>query len=174
MSAIVRTQTPFIHRDILLKALDRIGEPCEELPNGSIRTSRTDFYGVQTFQKIGHRYVLWHDSSADNNRFRPIYPWGNLKNSPWMLVSDFLKAVERAYKDILIEEAERLQKIEQELLVAEEEERLRREAEDREAARVAYIQVQEQTIIERAKAEGYHIVRKEVGGKIRLTLSRTR
>lgn len=174
MSAIVRTQTPFIHRDILLKALDRIGESYWITIEGTICTGRKDYYGVQAFEKRGNGYVLRHDSSANNNRFGSVYPWGNLKDSPYMLVRDFLSAVQKAYNDILVEEAEKLQKIEQEHLEAEERERLRREAEERESARLAYIQAQEQAIIERAKANGYYITRKEQGGKIRLTLSRTR
>lgn len=174
MSAIIRTQTPFIYCDILIKALDRIGEPYWIKPNGSICTNRTDYYGVQEFEKKGARYVLRHDSSANNNKLGIVYPWGNLKNSPWMLVQDFLVAVQKAYNDILIEEAEKLSKIEQERLENEEAKRIQREAEERETARLAYIQAQEQAIIERAKADGYHITRKEVGGKIRLTLSRTR
>lgn len=174
MSAIVRTQTPFIHRAILLQALDRIGEPYHITPNGSICTSRTDYYGVQVFEQRGLGYVLRHDSSANNNKFGPVYPWGNLKNSPWMLVRDFLSAVQKAYNNILAEEAEKLRQIEQERLEAEEAERLHREAEERETARLAYVQAQEQAIIERAKADGYHISRREIGGKIRLTLSRTR
>ena len=69
-----------------------------------------------------------------------------------MLVPDFLEAVQTAYREICFEE----------------------EAEEREAARLAFIQQQEQTITERAKAEGFYVKRKEVDGKIRLTLSRIR
>ena len=91
-----------------------------------------------------------------------------------MLVPDFLEAVQTAYRNIRAEEMEALRRAEEERLVAEEAERLRREAEEREAARLAFIQQQEQTITERAKAEGFHVTRKEVDGKIRLTLSRIR
>lgn len=171
MSAIVRTRTPFLHRTILLQALERIGEPYDIGGDGAIYTSRTDYYGRQVFEQKGSSYVLRHDSSADKGN-RP-YPWGNLRNSPWMLVRDFLAAVQKAYNDILNEEAEKLEHIEQERIAAEEAERLRREAAAREAARLAYIQAQEQAITERARAAGYHVSRKEVGGKIRITLSRT-
>ena len=167
MSAIVRTQTPFLHRTILLKALERIGEPYHIGADGAIYTSRTDYYGRQVFEQKGSSYVLRHDSDADK------HPWGNLRNSPWMLVRDFLSAVQKAYNDILNEEVAKLHRIEQERIASEEAERLRREAAAREAARLAYIQAQEQAITERARAAGYHVSRKEVGGKIRITLSRT-
>lgn len=152
MSAIVRSQTPFICRSTLLKALERIGEPYTIDAGGNIQTSRHDYYGVQTFEFHQGRYVFRHDSSAVNQQYGPVYPWGNLAQSPRMLVPDFLEAVQTAYREICFEE----------------------EAEEREAARLAFIQQQEQTITERAKAEGFYVKRKEVDGKIRLTLSRIR
>ena len=91
-----------------------------------------------------------------------------------MLVRDFLVEVQKAYTAILAEDDEKLRYLEQEHLKQEEAERLQREAEEREAARLAYIQAQEKAIMERAKADGYYVTRKEVAGKIRLTLSRTR
>lgn len=174
MSAIVRSHTPFICRSTLLKALERIGEPYTIDAGGNIQTSRHDYYGVQTFEFHQGHYVFRHDSSAVNRQYGPVYPWGNLAQSPRMLVPDFLEAVQTAYREICFEEMEALRRAEEERLVAEEAERLRREAEEREAARLAFIQQREQTITERAKAEGFYVKRKEVDGKIRLTLSRIR
>lgn len=174
MSAIVRTQTPFLYQDVLLRALKRIGEPCGVASNGNIWTNRRDYYGTQVFELRGSRYVLRHDSSANSDRYGSVYPWGNLQDSPWMLVRDFLVEVQKAYNAILAEDDEKLRYLEQEHLKQEEAERLQREAEEREAARLAYIQAQEKAIMERAKADGYYVTRKEVAGKIRLTLSRTR
>lgn len=89
MSAIVRSHTPFICRSTLLKALERIGEPYAIDAGGNIQTSRHDYYGVQTFEFHQGRYVFRHDSSAVNQQYGPVYPWGNLAHSPRMLVPDF-------------------------------------------------------------------------------------
>lgn len=157
MSAVVHSQTPFIHREILLRALEQIGESYTIMHDGSIRTSRSDFYGWQTFCYIGGRFVFRHDSSADTKQYGAVYPWGNIGRRKDSLVSRFLADVNQAYQR-------------QSLLYLQEQEeaeRLRLEQE-----RKAYVERQIEAVKQKAKANGYRVEHKTVGGKTKLVLSR--
>jgi hypothetical protein len=156
MSAIVKTITPFIDKEILLQALDAIG--CKyTLIGDEIITERIDYYGNQKFVLVNGRYVFQHDSSAN----RVVYPWRNLNFKEYNTVRDFLAAVESKYIYLYNKKIEELEKQRQ------EEERIRMENE-----RKAFVEKQKQNIIAKAKEKGYSVKEENVKGKIKLILVR--
>ncbi len=164
MSAVVKTTTPFINKEILLQALKNIG--CNfTLQGNEILTERKDYYGLQKFSLNNGRYVFLHDSSADEGaRYMTQiggYPWGNIKNQEYKSVSEFLKSVENEYQSLY---QKKLEEIELKRL---EEEKIRLEKE-----RIEFVEKQKTTIIERAKEQGYSIKEENVKGKIKLVLVR--
>jgi hypothetical protein len=144
MSAVIKTATPFIDLECLCKALTAVG--CGFRVQGNkVITDRQDVrLGFQEFQKDNYgRYALFAYSHTDRNQ------------------ADFIRTVEKQYKIIYqnkLEEIERLRL---------EEERKRLEQE-----RLAFIDKQKTTIIERAKEQGYSIKEENVKGKIKLVLVR--
>jgi len=165
MSAVVKTLTPFVSRELLLEALDALGVSytCEQ---NQIVTDRKDYYGYQIFS-YSHgsgKYIFQHDSSADvGSRWTP-YPWGaNFKE--WTTISSFLGAVESEYKNAytrLVERAEEEKRLEIARRLAEEEEKKRQ-----------FIERQKQAILEKAKENGYSVKETKQGEKIHLVLVRT-
>ena len=173
MSSKVKTATPFINRELLLKALDAVG--CRyTIQGGDIHTERRDYYGAQKFvlQNNGRYAFVYEDS------------WRNSSNS-------FLADVEKKYNYFYAEaerrrlaaiaEIERLRReqlAEQERLrliaIAEEE---RREAEEEkqrlERERREFVEKQRAGIIAKAKEEGYDIEEKMVDNKIKIVLRQT-
>jgi|LSQX01.1.fsa_nt_gb hypothetical protein len=165
MSAVVKTLTPFVSRELLLEALDALGVlyTCKQ---DQIVTDRKDYYGHQIFSysHSSGKYVFQHDSSANvNSRWTP-YPWGaNFKE--WTTVSSFLGSVESEYRKAYIRLEERV----------EEEKRLelaRRLAEEEEKKR-QFVEKQKQTILEKAKEKGYSVKETKQGNKTHLVLVRT-
>ncbi len=161
MSAVVKTATPFINKELLLKALENIG--CiTTLQGNEILTDRKDFYGLQKFSLLDGRYVFMHDSSAESGIYMTQlggYPWGNIKNQEYKSASEFLKLVEKEYLILYqskLEELE-LKRLEEEKILLEKE-------------RLDYIEKQKTTIIERAKEQGYSIKEENIKGKIKLIL----
>lgn len=146
MSAIVKTQTPFLNRSLLLEALRDSGTQFSER-NELILIPQLDAYGRQCyFQKLSNgKYQLSHDSHARS-------------------IQSFLKQIGEHYDNAL----QRL------LQRQEEEERQRIEEEKRriEEERKQYVEHQKQTIIERAKQQGYSVREKMKGNKIQLQLVR--
>jgi hypothetical protein len=194
MSSVVKTITPFINRDLLLQALDKIG--CNYTISGNeIITDRQDYYGKQKFVFRNGKFVFLHDSSAENMRFGPHYPWGNIDLKEYKKVSSFLNVVEKEYNAIYkyqleelerkrlaaIAEAERLHRerlSEQErlrLLAKAEEERKKAEEEKLrlERERREYVAKQRAAIIEKAREQGYDIQETVVDNKIKLVLVQT-
>jgi hypothetical protein len=156
MSSVVKSITPFINKDFLCKALDAVG--CKYTIQGNtILTDRVDYYGNQRFELINGRFALLHDSSANSMRFGPRYPWGNINNQQYKTVSDFLKQVEAAYNESYRKRLEEL----------EEAERKRLEQE-----RLEFVEKQKQTVIAKAKAQGYSVREERVKEKIKLVLVR--
>lgn len=156
MSAVVKTITPFINQEFLLKALDAIG--CKyTLQGNEIVTERVDYYGNQKFVFVNGRFVLQHDSSANQEQ----YFWRNLNFKEYKTVSSFLEAVEEKYRFFYNQKMEELEKQRQ------EEERIRLENE-----RKAFVEKQKQAIIAKAKEKGYSVKEENVKGKIKLVLVR--
>ena len=169
MSSIIQSRVPFLHRSILCQALKEMG--IRYHMNGDlVDTEISDNYGTVSFRPHLGRYI----PTTTNAKRMPRWGKIHLSDSEEQRLRLFLDKLSDAYQLALNENNDRLRRAEEERLAAEEAERLKREADERETARLAFIQQQEQTIIERAKADGYHVTRKEIGGKIRLTLSRIR
>ena len=160
MSAVVKTVTPFINKDFLLEALSAIECPFQ-LSGNEILTDRRDYYGLQKFVFLDGRYVFVHDSSAENLRFGPHYPWGNIDSKEYKTVSSFLNSVEKQYTAAYNRAMERLEKERQ------EQERIRIEQE-----RKAFVEKQRDTVIQKAKEMGYSVKESRANGKIKLVLVR--
>lgn len=164
MSAVIKTTTPFINKELLLQALKNIG--CNfTLQGNEILTDRKDYYGLQKFSLNNGRYVFLHNSSAESgSQYMNVtkdYPWGNIKNQEYKSVSEFLKSVEKDYNSLYQKKLEELERLRL------EEEKIRLEQE-----RLAFVEKQKATIIERAKEQGYSIKEENVKGKIKLVLVR--
>jgi hypothetical protein len=194
MSSVIKTITPFINREFLLQALDKIGCNYTILGN-EIITDRQDYYGKQKFVFLNGRFNFLHDSSTENMRFGPHYPWGNIDLKEYKTVSVFLSAVEKEYNAIYkrqleelerkrlaaIAEAERLRReqlAEQERLrlLAKAEEKRKKAEEEKlrlEQERKEYVAKQRMAIIEKAKEQGYDVQEKVVNNKIKLVLVQT-
>lgn len=156
MSAVVKTITPFINKELLLQALDAID--CKYTLRGNeIITERVDFYGNQKFVLKDGRFLFQHDSSANMEQ----YPWRNLNLKEYKTVSSFLKAVEEKYLYFYNLKMEEIEKQRQ------EEERIRLENE-----RKAFVEKQKERIIAKAKEQGYSVKEENVKGKIKLVLVR--
>jgi len=160
MSSIVKTVTPFINMEMLCEALNAVG--CAYTVQGNaIITDRQDYYGRQKFELMNERFVFLHDSSAENMRFGPQYPWGNINNQQYKTVSDFLRQVETAYNDVYRKRMEELER----LRLEAERQRLEQERRD-------FVEKQRQTIIANAKKQGYAVREERVKDKIKLVLVR--
>jgi hypothetical protein len=160
MSSIVKTITPFINKEILCEALKAIG--CQYTITGDvILTDRHDYYGNQRFELMNGRFVFLHDSSAENMRFGPQYPWGNINKQQYKTVSDFLRQVEASYNEVYRKRMEELERLRLEA------ERLRLEQE-----RQDFVEKQKQTVIANAQKKGYAIREERVKDKIKLVLVR--
>ncbi len=175
MSAVVRTATPFIDKECLLKALDNLGVK-HKVIGKEIITERRDYYGQQKFVFQGGRYKFQHDSSAEVEQYKKR--WGTYPNAwkanwkQWQSVSEFLKAVEKEYSKLYAEKLAEIEQKRQEALAETERKRLEEEAKRLEAERKAFVEKQKQTIIEKAKAKGYAVKEKKVGNKVKLVLVR--
>jgi len=161
MSAVVKTITPFINKEMLLQALDCVG--CKYTVSGNtIVTERTDYRGNQKFILTNGKFLFQHDSDQ--------FLWStfNKNNS----VISFLEAVEKEYNRIYAEKLAELERIRQEQLAEQERIRLEEEMKRIEQERIAYIEKQKQTIIQKAKEQGYSVQEKKVNNKIKLILHR--
>ena len=167
MSAIVKTITPFIDKELLLKALDYVG--CSYTVQGNaIITERIDYYDNQRFEYSNGRYQFIHDSYAN----RENYPWRNLNVKNYKTVASFLQAVEKEYNRIYAEKCAELERLRQAELQEQERLRLEEEKKRLERERLAYVEKQKQLIIQKAQAEGYSVQEKKVNDKIKLILRR--
>lgn len=167
MSAVVKTITPFINKEMLLQALDCLDFKYT-IKGNEILTERVDYYGNQKFVFTNGRYQFFHDSSAN----RTVYPWRNLNVKDFKTVSSFLEALEKEYNRIYAKKLAELERIRQEQLAEQERIRLEKEMKQIEQERIAYLEKQKQTIIQKAKEQGYSIQEKKVNNKIKLILHR--
>jgi hypothetical protein len=175
MSAIVKTITPFIEKEMLLQALDCVG--CRyTLNHDQIITERKDYYGQQKFVWYKGRYSFQHDSSAELSEFNRrwgSYPEGWKNNwKAYQSVNSFLQAVEKEYNRIYSEKLAELERIRLEKIAEQERIRLEQEMKRIEQERLAYIEQQKQSIIQKAKEQGYSVQEKKVKNKVKLILRR--
>lgn len=171
MSSVVKTITPFINRELLLQALDKIG--CNYTISGNeIITDRQDYYGKQKFVLHNGKFIFLHDSSAENMRFGPHYPWGNIDLKEYKTISSFLGAVEREYNAIYKKKLEELEQLRLAALAEAEQKRLEQERIRLEQERKDYVEKQKAAIIAKAKEKGYSVREAKVKEKIKLVLVR--
>lgn len=155
MSAVVKTVTPFIDKECLLKALGKLDIKYSEIAN-QIKTQNQIF-----IFRDGH-YIL----DVYSHNYQTI-SWNNYKNK-----NTFLQAVEKEYNQIYIEKLAEIERKRQEALVEAERKRLEEEAKRLEEERKAFVEKQKQSIIKKAKAKGYSVEEKKIGKKIKLVLVR--
>ena len=154
MSAVIETTTPFIDKECLLKALDKL-EVKYTIKQDEIITDRVDFYyGNQKFklQNNHYKFLFYNHSKHD--------------------VHDFLKKTEKEYSIFYEEKLAEIERKRQQALAEAERKRLEEEAKRLEEERKAFIEKQKKAIIEKAKAKGYSVKEKKVGNKIKLVLVR--
>lgn len=186
MSCVVKTQTPFISKEILLEALEKCGYEYN-IKSGKIHIPALHMYRNTYFQFIGGKYVLSHE---DFNFYIDSF----LKqleasyNNIYEMKHKRLKEIEKEKAAILErkrlekekaeklkkEEAERLEKqgLKEEAQILERERIEREELERLEKERLAYVESQKKAIMEKAKAKGYRVVEVKKENKIQLTLVR--
>ncbi len=163
MSAVVKTITPFINKEMLLQALDCAG--CKYTINGNnIITERRDHSGNQTFILINGRYQIQH-----YNHESYFNSFSDKQRKP---LNQFLQDVEKEYNRIYAEKLAELERIRQDQLAEQERIRLEEEMKRIEQERIAYVEKQKQTIIQKAKEQGYSVQEKKVNNKIKLILHR--
>lgn len=147
MSCVIKTITPFILKDILVEALKEMN--ClERVQEENVMTNRKDYQGNQRFVKNNGQYIFIHDSDAN-------FRWGNLSESKYKSVKEFLSDIASIYQ-------KKYQEL-QERLAQQERERI-------EAERKAFVESQKQAILNRAKEKGYSVKEQQTGGKIKLVL----
>jgi hypothetical protein len=169
MSAVIKTNTPFVIESVLLEALESVGAEPVKVTNevlkkekhsgglliGDILTNRADFYGVQHFRLMGDRWILRHDSSEMSGRITTK----SAVSKNYRRVGVFLEIVGDAYESAY----------QQHLKVLAEQERIRLEEE-----RKARIEATRQQAIAKAKAQGYSVKEtRNANNQIQLVLTRT-
>jgi hypothetical protein len=152
MSCVIKTVTPFINKELLLQALDKVG--CKYTLRGNeILTKRTDYFGNQKFVFTNGRYAFQHDKEQ--------YGLRNFGTQASKDISQFLGTIEKEYNYLY---QRKLEELEEQRL---EQERIRLEQE-----RQAFVEKQKSSIISKAKEMGYSIKEEKVKGKIKLVLVR--
>ena len=166
MSAVIKTNTPFVIEEVLMEALQAVGaEPQKVTSNraglvqrnrlqvGDILTNRIDYNGRQLFRIERDRWVMMHDS--DEYASRTV---DRFSEKGYTKVSRFLSDVSGAYESAYVKHLEKLA----------EQERIRLEEE-----RKARVKATRQQAIAKAKSQGYSV--KEATnskGQIQLVLTR--
>ena len=166
MSSVVRTATPFINRELLLKALDAVG--CRYTIQGNeILTDRQDYYGAQKFVLQNSRYVFIHEKHAQN------YSWGNINMQQYKSSSSFIAAVGREYNSIYAKQLEELERKRLAAVAEEERKKAEKEKQRLERERKEFVEKQKTAIIAKAKEQGYDIQETMVDNKVKLVLVQT-
>lgn len=161
MSAVVKTITPFIDKECLLKALDVLNVK-NQIKGQEIITERIDYQGKQKFIQQGKQFKFQYDS----------YQAVKKNYKQFKTISSFLQAVEIEYNKYYQEKLAEIERKKQQALEGAERKRLEAEAKRLKEERKAFVENQKKSIIEKAKAKGYSIKEKRVGKKIKLVLVR--
>ncbi len=163
MSAVIKTTTPFINQEVLMRALSKLGYEPQLVKSNNINelnihgrlqvndliTNRHDWNGLQFFRKQSDSWSLWHDADEYSARV--------LASKKYLSVTKFIEEVDIAYRS------------EYQLFLEEqaEAERIRLEAE-----RLAKIEATKNAAIAKAKEQGYSVKERHVNGKIQLVCVR--
>lgn len=153
MSCVVKTLTPFIDKEILCQALEKVGCKCT-VQREKIITDRRDIrLGFQTFEKDGiGKYVLLAYSHTDQNQ------------------AGFVAEVEKHYNLIYQKKMEELELARQRAIAEAERKRLEEEARRLEEERKAFVENQRKSIIQKAEEKGYYVKEEKVKNTIKLVL----
>ena len=155
MSAVVKTVTPFIDKECLLKALDKL--KVEYSINGNQIISQNQKF----IYRNGH-YIL----DVYSSNYQSVN-WNDYKNN-----NNFLETIENEYNQIYVAKLAKLERLRQEALAEQERIRLEKEIKRIEEERKAFVEKQKQAIIEKAKAKGYSVKEKMVKNKVKLIFVR--
>lgn len=158
MSAVVKTITPFISQEILLKALDSLQVKYQITHNKIILTEHSDFRGNWQMILENGKYVIRHDSDSLRS-----WGWNNQKSTVgrYNSVNEFLQAVEKEYL-----------RIEQEIMLELERKRMEEELKRMEEERKAFVEKQKQEVIKKAQEQGYSYQIKQVGNSVKIILTK--
>jgi len=166
MSSVVKTITPFINKELLLKALDVVG--CKyKISGDNILTERKDYYGSQKFILQNGRYAFEYEKDAQR------YSWGNINMQQYRSSSSFLAAVGREYNAIYQKQLEELERKRLAAIAEEERKRIEEERQRLERERKEFVAKQRDAVIAKAKEQGYDIQETVVDNKIKLVLVQT-
>lgn len=153
MSAVIKTMTPFIDHECLCEALTAVG--CGHHVQGKkIITDRKDVrLGFQEFEKDQFgKYVLSAYSHTDKNQ------------------ADFVSSIEKHYNAFYQKKLDELERLRLEAIAEAERKRIEEELIRLENERKAFVEKQRETIIARAKEQGYSVQEEKIKGKIKLVL----
>ncbi|GAB4346877.1 MAG: hypothetical protein OHK0038_26950 [Flammeovirgaceae bacterium] len=157
MSAVVKTITPFISQEILLKALDSLQVLYQITNDGIVLTEHTDYQGNWRLILENGKYVIRHDSDSLHR-----WSWYNTKNvSKYNSVNEFLQAVEKEYL-----------RIEKEIMLELERKRMEEELKRMEEERKAFVEKQKEEVLKKAKEQGYSYQIKQVGNSVKIILTK--
>jgi hypothetical protein len=166
MSSVVRTITPFINKELLLKALEAVD--CKyQIQGDIICTDRQDYYGSQKFILQNGRYAFEHEKNTES------YSWSNINMKQYKASSSFLSAVEKEYNAIYKKRLEELERKRLAAIAEEERKRAEEEKQRLERERKEYVAKQRDAVIAKAKEQGYDIQETVVDNKIKLVLVQT-
>lgn len=169
MSAIVKTVTPFISQETLLKALDCLEVKYKVVNNQITLTEHSDYRGNWIIKLENGKYVIQHDSHS-------LKSWGrnNTKNTigKYNSINEFLQAVEKEYLRIEKEILEELERQRIEALMEAERQRIEEEIKRKEEERKALVEKQKQQIIEKAEEQGYSYQIKQVNNTLKIILTK--
>lgn len=170
MSCVVKTQTPFISKEILLEALEKCGYEYN-IKSGKIHIPALHMYRNTYFQFIGGKYVLSHEDfnfhiDSFLKQLEASY------NNIYEMKHKRLKEIEKEKAAILERKRLEKQRLKEEAQILERERIEREELERLEKERLAYVESQKKAIMEKAKAKGYRVVEVKKENKIQLTLVR--
>ncbi|WP_370407910.1 hypothetical protein [Tenacibaculum dicentrarchi] len=154
MSAVVKTVTPFLDKESLLKALDKLNISYTSSLN-SIKLQDNQFVYIN-----GH-YTL--DLYSYNYK---AIKWNDYKKNT------FLDNVEKEYNYFCEAKIADLERKKQEELAQQERIRIEQELKKIEEEKKAFVEKQKNEIIAKAKAKGYSVKEKIVNKKVKLILVR--
>lgn len=154
MSAVIKTVTAFLERELLLQALS----------NANIDVQVTTVRLQERIQILSHGQYFTYEDGRYKLVYDTDFPFLNFSQrarnqNAWRNAADFLKTVELHYNRLFDARLAELQRLQQEAELQRMEEERRQ-----------YVQRQRDAIIQKAKEQGYEVKEKVIGAKIQLVL----
>ncbi len=142
--------TPFINKELLLKALNNLNISYIDQGNELIIENKNKVYIEEKFLYENGQFIYQYDS------------WHEKENKT------FLASLEKEYNKVYLEQ----KKLIEEAKLEEERKRFEEKLRKIEEEKKDFIEKQKNEIIKRAKEKGYTVKEKKVGNKIKLILVR--